>query len=281
MKRLTYLSDNGGIVQFNGGGPYFLRYADLNSAGASFDEHTILGKDGVLTLGGSYNKKSIPASGQIVGLSKRHLEQLRASLALCMNIHFEGTLVAEQHDGSRKKIRVRPSGNPGFDEEKGLCQPFTLEWQSDTPYWSDYDPIILPIGQIRALWHFPFSTPILFGYAVADVEIRNTTSITIPTRIEILSQSTAVTITNQTTGEWLQVNEAIQEGQKMVIDSETADIYIQNLLTGEKTNATNRLEAGSTPITLSPGLNRIQLENGIAGSRPLSYIIYNKPCLAV
>lgn len=281
MKRLTYLSDNGAIVQFNAGGPYFVSYADLSSAGASFDEHAVIGSDGVLTLGGSYDKKTIPATGQIVGLSKRHLEQLRVNLAMAMNIHFEGTLVAEQHDGSRKKLRVRPSGNPGFEGEKGLCQPFTLEWQSDSPYWTDYDSIVLPIGQIKALWHFPFSTPILFGYAVADVEVYNTTSITIPTRIEILSQSTAVTITNHSTGEWLQVNEAIGEGQKMVVDSETADIYIQDLFTGRKTNATNRLEAGSTPITLAPGKNRIELENGIAGSRPLSYIIYNKPYLAV
>ena len=53
MKRLTYLSDNGATVQFNAGGPYFVSYADLSSAGASFDEHAVIGSDGVLTLGGS------------------------------------------------------------------------------------------------------------------------------------------------------------------------------------------------------------------------------------
>ena len=200
---------------------------------------------------------------------------------MAMHVHWDGWLIAEQWSGKKKKIRCRPHQLPQYSDPVGLGLPFALEWQADKPYWLDYDETILPIGQIIPLWRFPFTPPVQFGYAVAEVNIANDTSIEIPLRIEVLSQATNITVINESTGRRFEVAELIEENEKMVIDGENCNIEIVNLLTGARNNATNKLVSGSQFITLVPGENRITLNNGIADATPLSYIIYNNHSLAV
>lgn len=280
MRRLTYFSDCGMTVQFNAF-PYFITFVDLNSVGASFDEVQPAGFDGVVNQGESYNVKAIPLEGTIVGNSLQDLEKYRRAVAMAMNVHYEGTLVAELNNGEKWKIRCRPSGNPDFPKEFGRGQPFTCEWKCDRPYWKRYENNVVSIGQILPMWTFPFATPVIFGKAVSTVTINNETSIEIPLQIEILSQSTLIQISNNTTGQSFQIRSPVEENQKMVIYGDTADVVIVNLETGEQENATNRLVAGSEFISLMPGLNEIELSNGIADSVPLSYIIYNDHSLAI
>lgn len=281
MKTLTYISDCGMMIQFNQSFPYLVTYADLNSVGASFDEFQPVGIDGSYTTGGAYLKKIIPIEGNIVGNSYQDLEHYRNALSMAMNIHWDGTLIVEQYDGTKKKIRCRANQAPNYPQTFGLSQPFTCEFQCDNPYWLDYDETIVPIGQIIPQWSFPFTPPVTFGYVVANSEIINNTSIDIPLKIEVLSQATLIEINNISTDESFNVSALIEENHKMVIDGENCNITIINMLTGKQHDATNKLVAGSTFITLRPGRNKIELKNGITESTPLSYIIYNKHSLAV
>lgn len=281
MKSITYISDSGMIIQFNKSFPFFITFADLNSVDASFDEFIPTGMDGTFTQGGTYNKKIIVIEGNIVGTSLKHIESLRSKLSMAMNIHFEGTLVVEQYSGEKKKIRCRPNKNPDFSKPLGLGQPFVIELTCDSPYWLDYGMTIVPIGQIIPQWQFPFTPPVLFGYAVSNTKINNETSIEIPLKIEVLSQATMIEIKNKTNNQAFTVNVIIEENQKMIIDGNTCEVKILNIKTGERVNATNKLVAGSDFITLSPGVNDIELTNGIADGAPLSYIFYNIPSLGV
>ncbi|WMJ23453.1 phage tail family protein [Paludicola sp. MB14-C6] len=281
MKSLTYISDSGLMIQFNATFPFYVDHEDLNSVGASFDEIKPAGYDGTITTGGSYNKKIIPISGTIVGTSKDHISELENLLAMTMNIHYEGWLIAEQNSGKKKKIKCRPTQNPSFSKAFGLGVPFTCEWQCDKPYWLEYNDTIVPIGQIVPMWSFPFTPPVTFGRAVQNVDIMNHTSIEIPIRIEVLSQSTLIEIVNVSTGASFKITAQIEKNHKMIIDSDNCDVYIVDLVSLEQVDATNRLVPGSDYITLKPGNNRIEINNGIADSTPLSYIIYNIPSLAV
>ncbi len=281
MKTLTYISDSGMMIQFNQSFPFYVSYADLNSVGATFDEMQPPGVDGAYTQGGTYNKKIIPIEGTIVGVSPQHLSELRNMLSMAMNIHYEGILIVELHNGKKKKIRCRPTQNPSYSKPFGLGVSFTCEWQCDSPYWLAYKETIVPIGQIIPMWSFPFTPPVTFGRAVQNVEIINDTSIEIPLKIEVLTQSTLIEIKNITTGESFTVSALIEENHKMIIDGNTCDIEILDMITGVRTNATNKLVAGSQFIILRPGKNKIELNNGIADKTPLSYIIYNKPSLAI
>lgn len=113
------------------------------------------------------------------------------------------------------------------------------------------------------------------------MDILNTTNIDIPVIIEILSQSTLIEIKNISNNQSFKINRTINENEKMVIDSNTCDVFIVNLLDGTKKNAIKHLVAGSQFIMLSMGLNKIEINNGIANKVPLSYIRYNTPSLAV
>ncbi|MGI5885446.1 MAG: phage tail domain-containing protein [Candidatus Spyradocola sp.] len=283
MKSLTWVSDSGAVIQFNQSFPFYVSGADLNTAGASFSEMKPAGMDGVYTAGGSYDVKIIRCPGQIVATSPADLERRRNQLAMACNVRREGWLVSHQHDGTRRKIRCRPTHNPEFEGSFGLGEKFTVEFRCDRPYWLSYDEIIQPIGQIIPLMAWPWAAPVLMGYAVAELTLHNGTGIEIPTRIEVLSHSTLIKLTRTCGADAavLEVAAAIAEGQKLVIDGTTGDIFLQDLETGETANASNRLAAGSRPITLLPGENRIELDNGVAGATPLSYIIYNEHSLAV
>jgi len=279
---MTYLSDNGSIIQFNKSLPYYVAEYDLNSVPAEYDSFRPAGVDGAYTTGASYAQKIITASGTIVGTGRANLDDLRARLSAAMNVHHEGWLIVELFNGKKRKIRCRPNQSVNYPKPAGWGQPYNLEWLCDKPYWLDYADTILPIGQVTPLWCFPFCGPVLFGHSVAEVSVYGNAAIEIPLKIEIMSQATLITLENLTTGEYLAVSKAIGENEKMVIDGAEAQIYLQNLLTGATTNANNRLEAGSTFFTLTPGKqNRITLNNGVTGATPLAYIIYNGHSLAV
>ena len=281
MKALTYLSDCGMIVQFSNQFPFIVSYADLNSAGAVFDEIQPVGMDGAYTQGASYSKKIIPIEGTIVGNSQQDIEQYRSLLSMAMNVRVCGTLIADLYNGKKKKIRCRPNQAPSYAKTFGLGQAFSCDFQCDNPYWLDYEETIVPIGQIIPQWRFPFTPPVTFGYAVANVDILNDTSIEIPLRIEVVSQTTLIEINNISTGESFGVSALIDRNHKMVIDGTACEISIINMLTGAVENATNKLIAGSNFITLQSGRNQIELNKGIADATPLSYIIYNQHSLGV
>ena len=283
MKSLTWIPDNGETIQFNQNFPFFCNNADLNTAGASFSEFKPAGADGVYTAGGTYDVKTIIIPGQIVATSRADLEQRRAQLAMAFSIHNEGWLVAHQWDGTRKKIRCRSTGNPVYTENVGIGERFTITLRCDRPYWLGYDDQIVPIGQIIPLMRWPWVASVLMGYAVAELTINNTSGVEIPTKIEVLSQSTLIKLT-RTCGsrvDELELATTIDEGEKLVIDGTSGDIYIHSIVSGEDSNASHCLVAGSKPITLLPGINQIVLDNGVAGVTPLSYVIYNDHSLAV
>ena len=283
MKTLTWVPDNGMTIQFNRGFPFFCSDADLNSAGASFSEFKPAGSDGVYTAGGTYDVKIIRIPGQIVAVSRADLETRRNQLAMAFSVHNAGWLISEQWDGTRKKIRCRPTGNPAFSENIGIGERFTVELRCDRPYWLSYDEIIQTIGHIVPMMRWPWAAPVMMGYAVAELTINNTTGVEIPTRIEVLSRSTMIRLT-RTCGSQsavLELAAIIDENQKLVIDGTSGDIYLHDIYTGQDVNASNRLVAGSKPITLLPGINKIALDNGVADSTPLSYVIYNDHSLAV
>lgn len=281
MRSITYTSDSGRSIQFNGWLPYYLAQIDFNSVGGSFDEYKPIGYDGSKTQGESYNAKAVLASGVLVSTSKAHLAQMRMDLAEAMNIHYEGWLSVSLLNGQTWKIRARPTQNPTFQAPVGLGQPFSLEWRCDSPYWLKEPQTVVKIGQIEGLWRFPFHAPVVFGQAVGNVEIRNPSTSEVPVVIEILSQATNILITNETNGQTLEVAELIQEGQKMILDSNTCDIQIVDIYSGDSVDATNKLVAGSQFITLAPGKNKIVLDNGIPDTIPLAYIRYYEQSLAV
>ena len=281
MRSITYTSDNGRSIQFNGWLPYYLSEIDLNSVGSNFDEYKPIGYDGSKVQGESYNAKPILASGIIVSTSKQNLSQMRQNLAETMSIHYEGWLSVTLLNGKTWKIRARPTQNPTFQKPVGLGQPFSLEWRCDSPYWLKDPQTVVKIGQIEGLWRFPFHAPVVFGQAVGNVEVLNSSVEEVPVTIEILSQATKILITNETNGQTLEVAELIAEGQKMVLDSNTCDISIVDIYSGAHKDATNKLVAGSQFITLAPGKNKIVLDNGIPDSIPLAYIRFYEHSLGV
>ena len=283
MRSLTWMPDNGMTIQFNQSFPFFCSNADLNTVGASFSEFKPAGADGVYTAGGTFELKAIVIPGQIVATSEADLEKRRNQLAMAFSVHNEGWLISHQWDGTKKKIRCRSAGTPVFTEKFGVGERFTISLRADRPYWLSYDDIVLPIGQTVPMMSWPWVAPVMFGYAVAELTVGNYSGTEIPTRIEVLSQATLIRLTRRcgTRVDALELATVIEEYQKLVIDGTSGDIYLHDILTGEDINASNRLVAGSKPITLLPGQNTIVLDNGIAGSTPLSYVIYNDHSLAV
>lgn len=281
MRSITYLSDSGYILQFNQNGNYFLKSIDLNSVSVSFSESQPIGIDGVHISSSAYGKKIITASGMIVANNALGLAKLREYMAFAMNIHDKGWLVVELRNGSKKKIRAMPNQTPSFGDQFNNGQPVNLEWQCERPYWLDYDETVLQLGHTKRLFHFPFAAPVRFGHVVSNITVHNKTNISIPVTVEIFTAAANVILQNKTSGETITVRMSIQSGEKMVIDSLTANIEIVNLKTGERYNATNKLEAGSQPINLMPGENLIDLQTGGKALAPLAYLRYNNHSLGV
>ena len=281
MKQITYKSDSGAIVVFGDTPPMLLEYIDTMSVGSVVDENMLIGGR-YRTYVTGFDRRVIPvdvAIAQPKWLSSKDYITLKRKMINALNLSHQGTLIYEDETGSYS-IRVRPLSIPTEEDLIGNNGRFSIQFETtESPLWKSSNEITRPIGQIMGGVSFPlvFEDDIEFGEMVNDIVILNDSSYRVPFKILVLGKAPTLTITNQTSGQYLQFNREILDSQEIEIDTETQTAVVKNAVTGEFLfNANQYLTLDSEYFQLEVGRNEINVDNGTGGQTAFGFIFYNK-----
>ena len=289
MQICTYINSQGQSITFSKSAPFVLRRIDPNSVGANAITSRAMSVDGHRTHDVTYNARTIILEIAITGqLNGRYNYQEYTKnwqrLSQIFDCKETGTLVY-QNDGGVYQISCRLFELPNPIKHVGSTNICSLELIADDPYWLSRTEFKHRLGHVVGGKKYPLRYPLQFGTWVKNAMIVNDQSRAIPLTVEIQSTALFITLTNETTGEYLKVDLPLDENQKMIIwTGNDPYVLVQTFAGGELASeeyANYKLDVDSKYFKLVPGVNNITIDNGYPDITASAIIIYRKRYIGV
>lgn len=296
MRRVSWQSDNGRTITFEGQGPadspgpYYLK--ELTSdLGATAETARAPRQDGVTTYYTALDARTINLEGWMwVAGDKFHpalaeYDRQRTMLHQAFAPNRWGILTYYREDGA-VQVRCRPIATPTLGTPVGTFSSIDISFTADTPYWEAARESVICVGLIQKFWHFPWA-PVRAAMGAFNrfAGIENTSEELIYPIVEIYSTGQVITLTNLTTGQAVTMEHAIAEGQKLVMDLRDVSAYLWSQdEAGDYTrmeDVSHWMSLDSEPWGLQPGVNQVAVTNDVPEDTPVAYFRYRIPSLGV
>lgn len=293
MKIAQWISDNGLYICFSHIGPFFLEESIRSGVGSTAQINKSPLQDGANTSNTQLEQRTILVKGALFARGNRFL---RADTVLdeTINILNEafnpkvfGTLIYNNARGGQM-IKGRPVITPVITTEVGVNTviKFEVEILTDDSYWYDITLNSSVLGTLTKLWTPPtFTLPGEFGIYTQITEVTNTSRMIADTVIEVYSNLEFIKITNETTGKFILVEQAISDNQKMVIDSKDHSVSLyEKDASGQYqfvSDVSEWISTDSEPIRLIPGVNVLRVENEVQNDVPTARLLWRLPIMGV
>lgn len=296
MRRVSWESENGRTITFEGAGPadspgpfYFVEIA--SNLGATPETARAPRQDGQTTYHAALDPLNIELEGwmRVTGDRFRpalaEYDRQRALLHQAFAPNRFGILTYYKEDGA-VRVRCRPVTTPTLGDPIGTYCPIGISFTADTPYWESATESVTCIGMIQRFLHFPWAPvrgPIGAYNRLAGIE--NPSEELIYPTVEVYTTGQEITLTNQTTGQSVTIEHAILEGQKLVVNLADVSAFLYTVNeAGDYANpedVSHWMSLNSEPWGLIPGRNRVVVSNNIPEDTPIAYIKYRIPYLGV
>lgn len=289
MRQITYVNSHGDSLTFGRTTPFFLTDIDANSLGTSRDTQKAIGQNGQTTQGIVYNPRTIILNLAFDGIldGKYDWGELRKNWKQIVKTflpHEKGTLYYQNAGGSYK-IDCSPFDIPNFESVVATHSKFKLEMIADDPLWLAKQALVSRLGQVTGGIRFPLRYPLQYGKWITNAVIDNDTNLELPCVVELSTSASYVQVTNNTTGEFIKVDKALQNNQKLIIDTGACTVVIVTYdtlgLETAREYANYKLTSDSRYFKLVCGLNNISIDNGVASSAIPASVTYYKRFLGV
>ena len=173
---------------------------------------------------------------------------------------------------------------PIFEAPKGYCLPFSIKFVAPSFFWKDKTPIESKVIQyVPLIKTFNFNPYFMFSQTTTNATIFNSSGIETPFEIEIVgtggisSATYGVKITNETTGDVIEIEKDVEDGEIITINTEKATAIssiVGNIIT--------KITDESVPeMLLVSGNNLIKAENFNVNNNISVTIIYKKRYVGV
>lgn len=265
MEKFIYTNTRGKSITFDYAGDYLIdSYDGLTSTdiepiaikGYNQNGYTL----GGLTLGARHiNLNFLMRANTIDGLYTK-----RRELAEVFNpLLGEGTLTYENNILS-KSIKCVATVLPTPTEKMGLMSLMNVELTANNPFWFDSkESLLLLQGKVGGL-SFPlqFNKSLIFAYSGSNQDIEIKGDIPSPIRAEFTNAAYKPRLTLSNTGEFIEVNTTLEQGEKLVI---TTDYGNKNVLhynsAGETASAFHLISLSSSFFSLPIGANHLEFHS--------------------
>lgn len=255
MAKLIYETSSGQL-EFGNEAPLLVTKIDgLGSVRTGISTQKSPGQDGVSVTGMTLDPRFITIEGQILEPDKYKQQEIREQMLRSFRPKTEARLTLERY-GATRTITCVPEIAPEFPSAmQSRIQPFFLSLICPDPYWQSVTEseteIVTWIGGLT----FPLQFPISFAQAGEKRKnIINQGDAETPVRVEIFGPATNPRITNISTGEYMQVDQAVYQEQTLVITTDFGHKRVE--LDG--VSAFNYIDEGTTFFSLVPGDNIIE-----------------------
>lgn len=176
-------------------------------------------------------------------------------------------LIYYTNDYKTYRIYGKVEDSADFNARKKNHDKATISFYCQDPYWLDEKGVDIDIKSVTGGLKFPLSLATTFATVSFYKEIENEGDTDAPVQIEYVGPALNPRITNETTGEYIQVNMEIGEKEKLVIDTREGRETV-NLITPHKIkDVYNNIDLNSTFFKLIVGKNLIKYSSDIEGAK--------------
>jgi len=278
---LKFTNTRGESVSFNKAGSFFNanKIEGFGDVDADIQTQKSPYQDGSSFTDALFEERFIGFEVSIIGSDDTDISNKRSQLAGILNPKLgEGLLevtygsVVRMINAIAESVPKYPSGN----DNRGLrFQVGLVNLRCPNPYWRSNT--ITEEPAFESLFSFPFEGDVLMGMQRDQRIISNDGNSPAPLFVEFFGPALNPVIINNTTGEYIKVNQELFEGERMMIDTsdDNKSVYFVDA-TGVERNVFNWIDLNSTFFKLVVGENDIEYtaDSDIQGA--VVNISYNK-----
>lgn len=177
------------------------------------------------------------------------------------------------NDYKKYRIYARVEDSVDFNVRFLNHDKATISFLCVDPYFLDEEGINIDIKSVRGGLKFPLVLPNHFALVTFYKEVENLGDVDAPIQIEYTGPATNPKITNETTGEYIQVNMEIGEKEKLVINTAEGRETVNLITPHETKDVYNNIDLNSTFFKLIVGKNLIKYSSDVEGAKDKVTII--------
>lgn len=233
-------------------------------------------------IGNKLGVRLINISFYVYGDSMVDFYEKRRNLAKIFNPTIGEAVLNYKNDFIDKSINVSISASPYPTEKNGNLQLFTVELIAHNPLFYDTSINALKLGDFIGGLRYPliFDPSVKFANKGEVAFITINGDVPSPLSVEFRDNSLNPKLTLLNTGEFIQVDTEIEDGEKLIVNTAYGNkTAIHTAADGTETSAYNLITPDSTFFSLPIGDNQISFQ-GDAGL-PEVYIYWRQWFLGV
>ncbi|MCM3316187.1 phage tail family protein [Rummeliibacillus stabekisii] len=272
MEKVIFTNSRGESIEF-GDSPFYLQSIEgLGEVSAQIQTQKSPYMDGSSFLDAILDERDIDIDFMIsypFG-TYEDISKARALIAKVCNPKLGPGLLRYENDYVVRVINAVADSVPSFPDNGGrttVLQKGQLSFVANNPYWKSLS--IEEEPAFKPLFQFPFSQPFQIGLQQDKRILNNDGDAPVPLFIEFYGPALNPVIKNNTTGEFIKVNQELLEGERMVIDTseENRAIYFIDDQ-GNARNVFHWIDLASDFFKLQIGENEIEYtaDNDIQGA---------------
>ncbi len=190
-------------------------------------------------------------------------------------------LLYYENDYKKYRIYGRVEDSADFASRKKNYDKTTLSFLCVDPYWLDEKDTSADIKSVVGGLKFDLSLPTKFSTVSFYKMVNNLGDVDTPLRIEYQGPATNPRITNETTGEYIQVNMSIGEKEKLIIDTASGKETVNLVTPHGIEDVYNNIDLNSTFFNLIVGKNLIKYSSDAEGSKDRVSITFKNKYVGV
>jgi phage-related protein len=269
MQKLTFTNERGQTVEL-GGAPFILSKIDgLGDVDATLQLQKAPSQHGSTYTGSVLSERTISLEVTITGFDREDISVKRELLSSVFNptikglVKFENGRVTRWIEAVSEHVPIFPSGieNRTYHFQKSM-----ISLMCPSPFWLTeemVDQLVVWEGGLE----FPLELPTFFAQQSESKAkiVANEGDVQTPVMITFNGPATApIRIENQTTGEFVEVNQSLLAGERMEISTAFGQKRVTKVLAdGTRLNAFHFISLDSTFFQLQPGNNLLAYSTGM------------------
>lgn len=232
----------------------------------------VVGMNGCYYQGSRTAPRQIPCTVYIRGKNREDMYRQRCKLIGLLTPTSELGTLYYTNDYISVKISAIPSLPPDFTERIKNYNKADITFFCPFPYWTSLQTFHKSIGYVEGVgFTLPFQFPISFGMLKNEISIDYRGTSPAPVKITIVGPAISPTLTNTKTGKTIGLtNKAIENGEKLVINTERGNKSVKLISNNVITDAFQYIDPKSVFWELEPGINRFVYSS--ADNEELTYM---------
>lgn len=260
MRRLTFENSRGESIVFYLSPLTIESLEGIGEVDADIQDQEAPYTDGTTYIDTMLSPREISLEGKITPVDKKIIKEYRREIIKVCSPKLGLGKITLELDGDTKQIQAVLDGGPAFPE-RGMdaFQEFQIDFLCPDPYWQDLNQVSRSLRAYEGKFTLPFTLPFKLGKQGDRTTLNNEGDVPAPVHIDMQGPVTNPRITNDTTGEFIQINGSVARDEILHIDTSPSKKRIE-VYKGDKVRSIfGRLayEQGASFWQLLPGANDV------------------------